>query len=90
MIYMFNAIHYCLQMCLKTLEISVLKYMSLMQLLLLSARGLAWQASLKYTRVNLELLTDINMLLMVENGIRDGICQAVRRYAKANNKYMNN
>ena len=57
---------------------------------MLSALGLAWQASLKYTRVNLELLTDINMLLMVENRIWDGICQAVHRYAKANNKYMNN
>ena len=30
------------------------------------------------------------MLLMVENGIRDGICQATRRYAKANNKYLKN
>ena len=64
--------------------------MSLMQLFLLSTPGLAWQASLKYARVNLELLTDINMLLIVEKGIRDGICQAVHRYAKASNKYMNN
>ena len=58
--------------------------------LLLSTPGLSWQDSLKYTRVNLELLTDINMLLIVEKGIRDGICQAVHRYAKASNKYMNN
>ena len=30
------------------------------------------------------------MLLMVEEGIRDGICQAIHKYAKANNKYMKN
>ena len=54
----------------------------------LSAQGLAWQPCLKKTKVKLELLTDIYMLLIVEKGTRGGICQAIHRYAKANNKYM--
>ena len=52
----------------------------------LSAPGLAWQACLRKTKVELELLTDIDMLLMVEKGTRGGTCQAIHRHAKANMK----
>ena len=50
--------------------------------------GLAWKACLKCTGIKLELLTDPDMLLMFEGGIRGGITQAVRKYASATNKYM--
>ena len=54
----------------------------------LSAPGLAWQAALKKTKVKLDLLTDIDMLLMVEKGVREGICHSIYQYARANNKYQ--
>ena len=56
----------------------------------MSVPGLAWQACLKKADVKLELLTDIGLLLMVEEGIMGGICQAIHRYVKANNKYLIN
>ena len=55
-----------------------------------SAPGLAWQACLKKTEIELELSTNFDMLLMVEKGIRGGICHAIHRYARANNKSMKN
>ena len=69
-----------LEICFKIYELDPAKF--------LSAPGLAWQAALKKTKVKLDLLTDIDMLLMVEKGIRGGICHSIYWYAKANNKYM--
>ena len=68
--------------CIKTYELDPAHFISL--------PGLAWQACLKKTGVELELLTDYDMLLMIEEGIRGGICHAVHRYAKANKKYVKN
>ena len=53
-----------------------------------SVPGLASQAVLKNAKAKFDLLTDINILLMVEKGIRGGICHPIYRYTKANNKYM--
>ena len=69
-------------MCLKEYELDPAHFLSL--------PGLAWQACLKKTNVKLELSTDYDMLLMVEERIRGGICHSIHRYAKANNKYMKN
>ena len=55
-----------------------------------SAPGLARQVCLKKTKVKSELLADYDMTLMIEKGIRGGICQAIHRYTKANNKHMKN
>ena len=53
-----------------------------------TAPGLAWDAALKVTKVELELLSDMDMLLMVEKGIREGVLMISKRYGKSNNRYM--
>ena len=55
-----------------------------------TAPGLGWDAAMKLSRVRLELITDPDMYLMVEEGIRGGMSVITKRYAKANNKYMKN
>ena len=68
----------------------VLKICELDPAQFLSLPGLAWQTWFKKTEIKLELLNDIDMLLIVEKKIRGGICQAMYRFSKANNKYMTN
>ena len=62
--------------CLKIYDLAPAKF--------LSGPGLAWQAALKRTEVKLDLLTDIDMLLMVEKCISGGIYHSIYRYTKAN------
>ena len=56
-------------MCLEIYELDPAKF--------ISVPGLVWQAALKETKVKLNLLNDIDMLLMVEKGIRGGICHSI-------------
>ena len=53
-----------------------------------SCPGFAWDAMLKMTGINLELITDIDMYQMVEKDLRGGISYIANRYSKPNNKYM--
>ena len=68
------------KMCVEICKLDPAKY--------IVAPRLVWQASLKKKEVELVWLNDVDMLLMVEKGIRGRIWDAIHRYAKTNNKYM--
>ena len=67
-------------LCLKIYKLDPVYYFT--------APGLAWDACLKMTDIQLELINVINILLMFEKGIRGGISIISNRYGEANNKYM--
>ena len=67
-------------LCLKIYGLDLVYYFT--------APGLAWDACLKITDISLELLSENNMLLLFEKGIRGGISIISKRYGEANNKYM--
>ena len=69
-----------LNMCLEIYELDTA--------LFFAVTGFAFQAALKKTKVKLDLLTDIDMLLTIEQGIRGGTCHPIYCYAKISNEYI--
>ena len=67
-----------------------LTYYKLDPLHYITSPGLAWDAMLKMTKINLELITDVDMQLFIEMGMTGGISYIAHRHAEANNKYMKN
>ncbi|GJQ80609.1 hypothetical protein Trydic_g4983 [Trypoxylus dichotomus] len=68
--------------CLKSYDLDPAHYYPLL--------GYTWDSMLKFTIINLELLTDIDMVVFIERGIRGGLSQCSKRYTAANNKYSVN
>ena len=66
-----------------------LKYYGLDLCHYFSAPRLSWDAMLKMTGIELEKTSDINKYLFIEKGLKGGISYIAKRYAKANNKYIN-
>ena len=55
-----------------------------------SSPGLSWDAMLKMAKANLDLISDVDMQLFIEKGMRGGISYIAHRHAQANNPYMKN
>ena len=67
---------------------SCLEYYKLDPVYYYTLPNFSWDAMLKMTGIEFELLTDIDMYTMIERGIRGGISVASKKYAKANNPYL--
>ena len=91
MIITYKKTYYC-QFIVRIIEKFIdmcLKYHGLETCHYFSSPGLSWDAMLKMTDVKLEKISDIDKYLFIEKGLRGGISYIAKRYAKANNKYMN-
>ena len=67
--------------CLKHYELDPCHYFN--------SPGFSWDAMLKMTKIELEKISDIGKYLFIEKGTKGGVSYIAKRYAKANNKYMN-
>ncbi|CAG9840781.1 unnamed protein product [Diabrotica balteata] len=56
----------------------------------ITAPALSWDAMLRYTKIELELLTDVDMVHFLKKGVRGGVAQCSKREAVANNRYLPN
>ena len=65
-----------------------LKYSGLDPCHYFSSPKLSWNAMIKMTKIKLEFISDIDMYLFVEEGIRGGTFYIAKRFSRANNKYM--
>ena len=68
--------------CIETYKLNPIHYYT--------SQGFSFDSMLKFTEIQLDLLSDGDMYNMIEQGIRGGICQVSTKHVKANNKYLNN
>ena len=74
--------------CVENFRLQCLKLYKLDPMNYLTLAGLTLDAFLKYSGVRLELLTDLDTFLFIEDAIKGGIYVISHRFAEANNKYM--
>ena len=72
----------------KSFRKTCLQYFNLDPCHYFTSLGLSWDAMLKMTNIELELMTNAEMFQFIEKGMRGGVSYTANRYGKANNKYM--